>query len=129
MPRYVAKVIVETEFDEQSVRIELRPLRYDDALALRRHLRTGPDGKPVANEEVLVDYAAMLPRYLIGSLGLKDANGVDITLEDLSTNYFSGFVRTMLLKHMAAAKPPDPTLPAEPQDASSAGLTTENTAS
>lgn len=129
-PSYVSKVVVETEFDAQKVRVELRQLSWADSLKLKQFLRpvVGTDTS-TAEPEVFVEYAAMLQRYLRGETGLKEADGTPVPVEALAETFFVPFVTVLMMKHLAAARAADPTPPAELRDASSAGYQTASESS
>lgn len=110
MTRYVREVKVETEFDGDKLTATLRPLLFEDALALQSLAGSG-------EAAMLTAYGKLLSKYLIRMDPVHDADNGVVPLEELiSVTYFQPLIVNLMRAHMRAAKPADPTSPVDPPE-------------
>jgi len=110
MTRYVREIKVETEFDGDKLTASLKPLLFEDALALQGMAGNG-------EAAMLTAYGKLLPKYVVRMDPVHDADNGVVALEELtSVTYFQPLVANLMRAHMQAAKPVDPILPVDQSD-------------
>jgi len=99
----VRGIVTELEFDGEKISATLSPLLYEDLLVMRS---TGTE------DRMLVEYAKLLPKYLVKMDPVLDAAGTPIPFEEMcKVTYFAPIIAQLMRSHVVAASPANPTLP------------------
>lgn len=97
MAGYVKDIRTEVTFDGQRVSVRLRPLLFADLLRLQRDKQ----------EDVLLEYAALLPQYLQELSPILDADAEPVPIETLTTvAYFAPLIGAIMVRHMEVTLAP-----------------------
>lgn len=97
MPGYVKDIRTEVAFDGQAVSVRLRPLIFADLLRLQKD----------NGEEALLEYSALLPRYVAELSPILDADGERVTVETIcEAAFFAPLVGAIMAKHLEVTLAP-----------------------
>ena len=104
MSKYIRNVNVEVQHDGEKIAAVLRPFKLQDLVFLRSFYETD-------QTKMLVEYAKMLPAYIVSITGFVDNEGKELGLEVLQDAYFVQVVTAFMTQHIEAASVKDPTQP------------------
>jgi len=101
MSRFVRQIRFETEFDGDKVSMKLSPMTYGDMA-----LVAPVSGQALDAKAFIAAVRDVLPKYVSEFGGLKDAEGVDLTLEDVVTQvYFVGLLQDVAVRLVRLSSP------------------------
>lgn len=120
MSQYIKQVSFSTQFDGDTVVCKLGAIRQEHSLQLYA-LKRDEKGK-IAGEDLTKFYSTVLPVYAKDFAGLKDADGIAVTLQEAcEQSYFVGLVMEMGSALLKTGKVRDPKVPAsQPTEPSTA---------
>lgn len=104
MSKYIRNIKVTVTHDGDQIAATLKPLKLADVIALRSNVEKG-------EVEVLLDYAKVLPSYIVEITGIRDSDGNAMGVEAFEDAYWMPVLTQIMQKHIEAVTPKDPTQP------------------
>lgn len=98
MSRYVKSITVNLEYGGDHIKAVLKPLRFDDLMALHAASKDGESG-------MLSAFFPMLPRYVVTIEGAVDSDGNAVEVGDLADAYWGGLVAQLMSRIIEATQP------------------------
>lgn len=111
MGRYTPTVVLETEFDGDVVRVEMKRMTSAQSMRLAPFLRQSLDGKgiePLTIQDkvgLFKESMTILPECIVSITGVRDANGLAIDQQTiLSQEYFGPLAGKIMEKLMESSR-------------------------
>lgn len=105
MSRYIKSISRTYEFEGDHVAVQFRPLLFPDLLRV--------EATTANSREFMVLAAELVPQYVTSMTGLRDAAGVELTLQEVAgTGYFLSLLAQMMQDLITCSIPSNPPSPA-----------------